>query len=55
MESFLRGVDVLRVHVPLLSETVNLGGLGEQQVRAMKRGRMNFETLLVRALDDGHV
>jgi phosphoglycerate dehydrogenase-like enzyme len=55
MESFCGGVDVLRVHVPLLSETVNLGGLGEQQVRAMKRGRMNFETLLVRALDDGHV
>lgn len=34
----MRGVDVLRVHVPLLSETVNL--VGEQQVRVMKRGTM---------------
>ncbi|KAG1781864.1 hypothetical protein EV702DRAFT_1067407 [Suillus placidus] len=42
MDELCARVDVLSVHVSLLSETVNLAG--EQQIRAMRRGSILVST-----------
>ncbi|KAH7926969.1 hypothetical protein BV22DRAFT_315920 [Leucogyrophana mollusca] len=55
-------VDVLSVHVPLMAETIGL--VGENEIRAMKRGSIVVNTsrgkvvdeeALIRALEDGHL
>ncbi|KAF8306720.1 hypothetical protein DL93DRAFT_2088548 [Clavulina sp. PMI_390] len=62
MEEFLSKTDVLSIHVPLTSATINM--VGEKEIRMLKkgsiivntaRGKVLDEQALIRALKDGHL